>query len=217
MKSREELILATAAAVVATVGDLLMLLAANALRPELGLPRPPGVVLSVGGILGVAAIPFYALGYRAVACTIRPGSIPLSRIVLVCGFGTAAIGSLIHGLTALSIRESIASGSPVSSPVEFIAASGWFLPVSWGIASLLVLAASAAMVAAPGSGRRSLPRWLSWLNPAMVTFVIGVAGLPCEMGRSLLLPAAPNLGHVVFFCSAFYALGRSRLHETPPL
>ena len=111
MKPRGELIAASAAAVIATVGDLLMLFAANALRPEPGFPRPQGVVLSVGGILGVAAIPFYALGYKAIACRIRHSSFTLSRIVLACGFGVASVGSLIHGLTAFSIRESIASGS----------------------------------------------------------------------------------------------------------
>jgi hypothetical protein len=214
MKSREELIVASAAAVIATVGDLLMLLVANALRPELDLYRPSGFVLSAGGILGVAAIPFYALGYRAVACTIRHSSFTLSRIVLICGFGTAAIGALIHGLTAFSIRDSISSGSAVGSPLESIAASGWLLLMSWGIASFLVLTASLAILVAASSGSRPLPRWLSCLNPALVTFVLGAAGFPWELGRSFLLPAAPNIGHVVFFCSALYALGRSQLHET---
>jgi hypothetical protein len=215
MRSRDELIVASAAAVIATVGDLLMLLVANALRPELNLHRVSGIMLPVGGILGFAAIPFYALGYRAVACMIQHSSFTLSRIVLICGYGTAAIGALIHGLTAFSIRESIASGSAVGSPLESIAASGGLLLVAWGIASLLVLTASIAIFLAAGSGSRPLPRWLSWLNPATVTFILGAAGFPWELGRSFLVPAGPNIGHVVFFCSALYALGHSWLHETP--
>jgi len=211
MKPRGELMLASTAAVIATVGDFLMLLVANALRPELDLPRPSGATLSVGGVLGVAAIPFYALGYRAVARTIRNSSFTLSRIVFSCGFGAAAIGALIHGLTALSIRESMTSGSAVGSPVESIAASGGFLLAAWGIASLLVLTASFAILMAAGSGSRPLPRWLSWLNPAIVTIVLGAAGFPWELGRSFLLPAAPNLGHVVFFSSALYAVRYNRI------
>jgi hypothetical protein len=151
MKSRNELKVATAAAVIATVGDLMMLLVANSLRPDLDLRRPPDVILSVGGILGVAAIPFYALGYRAVACMIRNSSMTLSRIVLVFGFGAAAIGALIHGLTAFSIRESIASGAVAGSPLESIAASGGFLLVAWSIASFFVLTASFAILVAAGS------------------------------------------------------------------
>jgi len=135
----------------------------------------------------------------------------MSRIVLVCSFGAAAVGSLIHVLTAFSIRESITSGSAVGSPVESIAASGGFLLAAWGIASLLVLTASLAILIAAGSSSRLLPRWVSWLNPAIVAFILGAAGFPWELGRSFLLPAAPNLGHVVFFCSALYAACHNRI------
>jgi len=205
MKPRGELMVASAAAVIATVGDILMLLAANSLRPELDLPRPSEIILPIGAILGVAAIPFYVFGYKAVAGMIRHGSFTLSRVVLLCGFGASAIGAFIHGFTALSIHESTTSGSAVGSPVESIAASGGFLLAAWGIASLLVLAASFAVLIAAGSGSRPFPRWLSWLNPAIVTLVLGAAGFSWELGRSFLLPAAPNLGHVVFFFAALVA------------
>ncbi|MRR36138.1 hypothetical protein EG829_15965, partial [bacterium] len=212
MKPRNELMAASAAAVIATIGDVLMLLVANALRPEMDLSRPPEFVLAIGGMLGVAAIPFYALGYGAVARVIRPGYPVLSGIVLACGLGIAASGALIHGLTAFSIRAGMSSGSAVGPPMESIVRSGGILLAVWGFASLLVFAASIAILAAAGgSGTGQLPRWLSRLNPAVVTVILGAAGLPWELGRSFLLPAAPNLGHVVFFCAALHALFRNQM------
>lgn len=202
--TRRELAVASGAAVVATLGDLLLLFVGNSARPELGLPRPPELALPLGALLGVCAIPAYALGYRAVARAIRPGSRPLARVVLVCGSAAAAIGALIHGLTALTIRAAIESGASAAPPMEAVAASGTGLVAAWITASLLFLAASIAVFAA-----RALPRSVTWLNPLAVTVVLVLAGLPWEWGRSFLVPAAPNLAHVVFFLVALSTLGES--------
>jgi hypothetical protein len=48
---------AALAAAAATAGDLLLLWAGNAARPELALPRPPAGVLRVGMWLGTLAMP----------------------------------------------------------------------------------------------------------------------------------------------------------------
>ena len=55
---------------------------------------------------------------------------------------------------------------------------------------------------------------VAWLNPAAVTLLLarGAAGLPWEIGRSFLVPAAPNLAHVVFFASLLLAR-RDGSHE----
>jgi len=204
MSSRRELAVAAGAAIVATAGDLLMLFVANAARPELALPRPPAPALPLGGVLGVAAIPFYALGYRAVARAIAPASRARARLVLAGGIGAAAIGAGIHGLTALAIRAGQAAGTASGSPVEAVAANG-LLVAAWGIAALLVVVASAAIL-----GARALPRSVAWLNPAVATVLLALAGLPGELGRSFLVPAAPNLAHVVFFCAALLAAPHER-------
>jgi hypothetical protein len=39
-------------------------------------------------------------------------------------------------------------------------------------------------------------------NPWLVTLAIVLAGTPSEIGRTFLVPAAPNVAHVVFFALA---------------
>jgi len=204
MSARCELAVAAAAAVVATAGDLLMLYVANAARPELALPAPPGFALALGGVLGVAAIPLFALGYRAVARAIAPASRTRARLVLAGGIGAAAIGAGIHGITAFAIRAGQAAGAAGASPVEAVAANG-LLVVAWAAAALLVVVASAAIL-----GSRALPRPVTWLSPALATVLLALAGLPSELGRAFLLPAAPNLAHVAFFGAALLAAPRVR-------
>lgn len=201
MRARTSLRIATAAAVVATLGDLLMLYVANAGRAELALPPPPALLLPVGAALGVVAIPLYALGYIAVSNAIGAVSRRGARVVLACGIGAASIGACIHAGTALAIRG--ATGS--APPVEAVAASGPALLIGWGLASLLVLVASVVVFRAGAAGSRALPRRVVWLNPAAVTLLLGAAGLGSEIGRSFLVPAAPNLAHVVFFASLLFA------------
>lgn len=205
MTIRCELAVAATAAAVATAGDLLMLLVANAARPELALSRPPPLVLPLGAFLGIVAIPLYALGYRAVARAIAPGSPLRARIVQGCGLGAAGIGAAIHGATALAIRAEPTAGANAGSPLESVAASG-LLVAAWAAAALLVVVASAAI-----AGARSLPRPVAWLNPAAATLLLALAGLPGALGRAFLVPAAPNLAHVAFFCvAALAASGPSR-------
>jgi len=208
MDPRRELAIASGAAVAASIGDLLMLLVGNSLRPELQLPRPPGLALPVGGLLGVAAIPLYALGYRAVARAVGRSSRARARVVLVAGGGAAILGALIHGMTALSLGRAVAKGAAGRAPLESIAAEGGSLLAVWGAASVLVLLASLALLAAGTSRARALPRRLGWLNPAALTLLFAAAGLPFELGRAFLLPAAPNLAHGAFFLLALDALGR---------
>jgi len=57
MSPARTLQLATIAALLASLGDLLLLYFANAQRPELGLPAIGSAWLGVGGVLGAVAIP----------------------------------------------------------------------------------------------------------------------------------------------------------------
>jgi hypothetical protein len=198
--------IAAVAAFLATLSDLLMLLVANAHRPELHLPPPPALTLWIGGVLGIMTIPCYVLGYGVIARAIRSRAPHHAGIVFGCGIGIAVIGALIHGLTALSIQEALTSGVAARSPVEAITASGGKFFAAWAAGSILVLIASVAIFLAGASRVRALPRWLAWLNPAMITLLLGVAGLPWDWGNAFLLPAAPNLAHALFFAAAGFWL-----------
>ena len=201
--------LASAGAVAASAGDLLLLWVGNSLRPELGLPTPPSVALPLGGIAGVVGIPLYALGYRAIGDAARPRAPGHARTIAVAGLGMGAIGALIHGLTTLVIRGALASGATGAPPLESVGAQP-ALVATWLAAALCLLAASFALVAASVSRAAALPRALGFANPLALTIALGLAGVPWEWGRSFLLPAAPNLAHVGFFTLAFTALGGSR-------
>lgn len=201
--------LACAAAALATAGDLLMLWVANALRPELALPRAPALALPLGALLGGAGIPLYALGYGAVARLVEPRSRGQALVLRACGLGVGAVGAAIHGLTALAIRAAQRSGAAEAAPIEAVAASGGELVAGWLLVSVLALTASVVVVAAVWPREGALPRWLACLNPALATVLVALPGLPTEWGRSFLVPAAPNVAHVAFFAASLLAARRA--------
>ena len=195
---------AAAAAVVASIGDLLMLWVANALRPGFGIPRPPSGALGIGVALGVAAIPLYALGYAAAAARARPALGRGTEGVMLAGGLGAVLGAYIHAATAWLIEDQM-GGAPVGSPLEGVMRAGGALTVPWAAAALLVLLASAALAYA--AWRAAVPRVWLIANPAVATMLLGAAGAATELGRAFVVPAAPNLAHVVFFATALRSAG----------
>lgn len=194
MTTRRLAALGALAAAAASAGDLLMLWVANARRPELGLPAPPGAVLWLGCALGVAGIPLYALGYQGAAGLLRVAQPRAAQVVIAAGAFAAGLGAAIHGMTAAGISSALHSGAPPAPPLEEIAASGPLLVSLWLAAALAVVVASAVFA----WSRRRDPA-LALANPALVTLAVGLAALPSERLAAFLAPAAPNLAHLVFF------------------
>lgn len=199
MSSKTKFGIASASAMIATVSDFLMLFVTNALRSDLHFPQPPQYTLLVGGLLGVITIPFYALGYSATADAIKPSSATGSKIIFACGIGIAALGAIIHGLTALSIHAAMISGLPSYSPAEALAHSGWGLLTAWIAAAFLTLAASFAMASVDVFHPCGLPFRLALVNPTTIIIFVSIVSFSWEIGRSFLLPAAPNIAHAIFF------------------
>ena len=50
--------------------------------------------------------------------------------------------------------------------------------------------------------RGAAPRGWIVANPAVASVLLAAAGAATELGRAFLVPAAPNLAHVVFFAAA---------------
>ncbi len=202
--------IAAAAAGFASAGDLLMLYAANAPRPEFARSSALAGALLVGGVLGVVAIPFYAFGYRAAARL--AGERRGARLggLTGLGVGIGILGAAIHGLTAVSIEADLAAGAPLRDPVDAIAA--WGLPIlsMWIVAAVLVgiaslrFAAGVVRVGSPG------PRWLALATPALLTVLLAAPGLGTPLGAAYLTPAAPNLAHGIFFLACAVAPNRDR-------
>lgn len=198
---------AAAAAVVASIGDLLMLWVANALRPGSGVPSPPPGALGLGAALGVAAIPLYALGYAAAAARARPALGSGAGGVMLAGGLGAVLGAYIHVATAWLIEDQMrgAGTTPVGSPLEGVMLAGGALTLPWAAAALLVTLASAALAYA--AGRAAVPRVWLIANPAVATMLLAATGAATELGRAFIVPAAPNLAHVVFFATALRSAG----------
>ena len=194
------LALAAIAAAVASVGDLMMLYVANSARPELGLAAAPRISLWIGALLGVVAIPCYALGYRGVASLVLPRFPSHARIIAGTGAFGSLLGAVIHGATALFIRDVFASGAVAQDPTAAVAESPLLLTM-WGAAAVLVLVGSAAFALAAQRGVPRIPRAFAWLNPALLTVLLALLGATSVLGQAFLVPAAPNLAHFVFFAA----------------
>ena len=187
-----------------------MLYVANAGRPELGLAAPPPALLWMGGGLGVVAIPLYVLGYRAAATLVAAGYERHARVIAGAGTTGSVLGAVIHGCTAFFIRDGLASGAPAEDPLAAVAGSPLLLTL-WGVAALLVVAASVAFAMAARRGVLRVSRGLAWANPAVVTLFLTLVGSLTPLSRAFLVPAAPNLAHVVFFAACVRAIRAATL------
>jgi hypothetical protein len=122
-----------------------------------------------------------------------------ARAVFVAGVAVALLGSVIHGLTAVQIGADLDAGAPGRDPLESLLSWGPLLLTLWGLATLLVVAASALFLWFVGRGLTAAPRNAALANPALVTIALAAAGLPSVLLRSFLTPAAPNIAHFIFF------------------
>lgn len=210
------LVIAAIAGLVATSSDGLLLYVVNAQRPELGLVAPPPWALPAATVLGVLAIPFYALGYRGLAGAVAARAPARARVLQGTGTAAAMLGAIIHGVTGRLIEQDLASPGPARPPFEAMMAWGGSpLPALWAVATLLVVVASIAM--ARDGGEHGLPLTARVFNPAALTLVLGLLGLGSELGRSFLTPAAPNVAHALCFAWAARALGGHRPRMSGPL
>jgi hypothetical protein len=188
------------AAIVATAGDLLLLATSNAGPTAINwLPAPSETALWIGTYLGVLAIPCYGLGYRDVARGLPP---PYRGVVTALGVAGGVLGGTTHGLTGLAIHFESNGGTTGMDPVTLIARYGNYLLPLWALIGVGLVIGSTAFALGVVRGRSSMPRWMAFANPALVTLAIVFAGATSEVGRAFLVPAAPNVAHVVFFALA---------------
>jgi uncharacterized protein DUF6796 len=193
------LVLATLASFAATVGDFLMLYVVNAGGEMLHLPPPGTAVLFVGYVLGIFAIPLYGVGFWAVA-KILAAETPLSgQVVLVSGVIMAVLGGIIHGVTGISIEAQVRTGEIMKEPLAGVLEYGVYLLPLWAIASVLSCIVSVGFAWGILNGQSRLPRSMSLFNPVLLTVFFTLAGTATPMLKAFLVPAAPNVAHLVFF------------------
>lgn len=197
---------AVVAASMASVGDLLLLHVANAHRSELGLPGGGRAWLWLGGAIGVLAIPFYAVGYRAASSLVAAASTRAAHWLFLAGAVGAVLGSVIHGLTAAQISVQLDAATPAGDPLALLVSGGPLLLALWSLAALLVVVASALFFWFVNRGSTVAPRSAGLSNPALLTVALATAGLPHPLLRSFLTPAAPNIAHLLFFAVCYRVL-----------
>jgi hypothetical protein len=197
---------AAIAALVATAGDVLMLLVANG---EAGSPASAvaGSLLVLGGALGVVAIPLFYVGYQAVASLLRL-SAAWHRICMLGAALVAMFGAITHALAALDIRAAHLMGLGVRPPEEAFADMSSPLFVVAMIAAAGATIAAAGMVA--GLPRHDMALKLAViLNPVVWTIVLSAAAAASEPLAAYVIPSAPNLAHLLFF-AVLACVSRSR-------
>jgi hypothetical protein len=187
--------LACAAAAAASAGDLALLLVSTAPHFALVVPAP-FAVLALAALLGVAGIPLYAIGYAAAARCVCANTPAAAKLVRFAGAGAAAIGALIHGATALAIYDQLAlsTSRPALDPLAAVAHSPMLVAL-WSAAGLCFAAANGPLL---WHALRGPEKW-ALANPLVATLALSALGATFELGRMFLVPAAPNLAHVVFF------------------
>jgi len=199
------------AASAASAGDLLLLWFANGGRADLPTLPPIGDGwLLVGHILGVVAIPLYAVGYWGLAEAIRPADPAAARRVFLLGAAIGAYGAVIHGITGMAEHIVRAAGLPARDPLLSVRQLGAYAGPLWIAVFVLGSMLSVVFGRAVARGDTDLPRWMALANPVALVALAALLGAPTPLGRAILVPAAPNVAHVWLFALAAITLGRPR-------
>jgi len=155
------------------------------------------------GVLAAVAATVGDLLLLATSNAGRPGfewlGPPYRRWVAALGVAGGVLGGTTHGLTGLVIHVEQSGGAGGLDPVMLLGRHGAYLLPLWAAIAMLSLAGSIAYATALLAGRSSLPRALAPVNPLVLTIAIALGAAGSSLGRAFLVPAAPNLAHVVFF------------------
>jgi len=117
----------------------------------------------------------------------------------LCGALIGSIGAVIHAVTAFAIRFDMTAGNRPLPPSEWMANWGTPLLVCWVIVIAAAVVAAIVIARIALSSGSPIPRVLGVLNPVVISVALIAVGLESEVGQAFLVPAAPNIAHVLFF------------------
>jgi len=173
--------------------------------------------LSVGHFLGVLFAPIYLVGYWHIAQMLRPAGKWIEIGVFGLGVYAFAIGNVwlggrINLALTVQARDAVPESlkTQLSDLLEGISAHNEPLI---NIVRVLILAISILMAWGILTGRSFYPRWAVLILPFfLLVLIFALYSLLPALG-GLLLPAAMNIAHAVFFMvSTVIAF---RLHRAP--
>lgn len=179
------------AAGAASVGDVLLLWVSG------GGER---AWLPAAHYLGVLCIPLYALGYHVVARGLDV------RAIFWVGLYASAVGTAIHGMTAVAILEGPVAASSGDRFASLAPVLTYLIPL-WLLVGALTVVGSVLQFRAVRADARH-PQWFAWANP--LAFVVLVGGIGALSGGlwPYVIPAAPNLAHVLYFVAVAAMVSR---------
>ena len=168
--------------------------------------------LTVGHFLGVLVAPVYLIGYWHIAQMLRPAGRLLSASVFGFGIYAFAIGNVWLGgrvnlALAVQARENAAEPfKPVLSDLlQDISAHNEPLI---NIVRVLILVVSLLMAWGALTGRSHYPRWIVAVLPIVLLAAVFASYVIVPSIGGLLLPAAMNIAHVVFFAISTWVAAR---------
>ncbi len=154
-------------------------------------------------------IPLYALGYRVLADGIRGAAPSAARLVAGLGAVGSVVGAVVHGLTGVlthvALRTNAATGPDALAAIPEAA----FLLPLWVIVGGALAIGSVVFAVAVWRGSTRFPRAFACCNPLVVTVVLAALATPFPRLAGFVVPAAPNLAHVVVFAGALLTGGRA--------
>jgi hypothetical protein len=197
-------IAATVAALLATLGDLVLLWVSYAASGAFPIATPPAGVLMPATWIGAVAILGYVAGYWQAACGLVPAGERLARAVFLAGAAMAGVGAVIHAMTGLAVHDELLRGGDVS-PARMVGAQ---LPL-WLVGLACGGVAGGLFAAAVLRRPTAYPRWMAAANPFVLPPVIAAVAAPFgPRVRAFVVPAAPNIAHALFFALTTAALTR---------
>ena len=176
--------------------------------------------LTAGHFLGVLAAPVYLIGYWHVGQMLRPAGKALAAMVFGLGVYAFAIGDVwLGGRVNLALVVQARDAAPESQKQllsDLLQDIGAHNEPLINIVRVLILIISLLSAWGIIRGRSYYPRWTVAVLPMVLLVAIfaSYAILPALGG--LLLPAAMNIAHVIFFAaSTWIAAGlQTRPHVT---
>ncbi|MCC6531314.1 MAG: hypothetical protein IT531_02100 [Burkholderiales bacterium] len=164
------------------------------------------ILLWLGGLAGVLAIPLYTAGYRASTALVAIDRVSARYAIVLGGACVGLFGAATHGFTAMDIHATIEAGQSLRAPQDAFAPAWTPLFVCGAIAGAATLATALgfAINAWPGSPRVAKAAILA--NPVLGTIALAGIGAVSDTLRPFMIPAAPNLAHLVFFLACRRAL-----------
>jgi len=169
--------------------------------------------LTFGHFLGVLAAPIYLVGYWHVAQMLRPAGKWISGSVLGLGIYAFAIGNVwLGGRVNLALTVQARETAPDAAKPLLDALlhdiSAHNEPLI-NIVRVLILVVSLLMAWGILTNRSYYPRWMVVFLPIVLLIAVFASYIIVPVIGGLLLPAAMNIAHFVFF--ALSTLIASRL------